>query len=104
MSTMRLCREKVKRDNTQLELRQASAIKDNKNMFSNTLAAEEMVKENLCHLLDTGGNTSSPGKWWSHYPRRYLKDMVFRDMVYSGKLGSAGLMIELDDLKAFFQI
>lgn len=31
-------------------------------MFSNSLALEERVKENVYHLLDTGGNTSSSGK------------------------------------------
>lgn len=37
------------------------------------------------------------------YPRRYLKDMVFRDTVLGDDLGSAGLMVELDDLKAIFK-
>lgn len=68
-------------------------------MFSNTLTAEERVKENLYHLLDIWGITSSPGKWKCHHRRRYLKDMMLRDMVYSGEVGSAGLNLMI--LKLF---
>ncbi|KAK4818318.1 LOW QUALITY PROTEIN: hypothetical protein QYF61_010780, partial [Mycteria americana] len=54
-------------------------------------------------LSSTG--TGCPGKWLSHHPWRYLKDVWMRCLgtSYSGGLGSVRFMVGLDDLKGLFQ-
>lgn len=51
----------------------------------------------LCH------NLSRQLQWWNHHPCKYLKNMWHLETCVSGGLGSAGLMVGLDDLRGPFQ-
>ncbi|KAK4825741.1 hypothetical protein QYF61_002180 [Mycteria americana] len=53
---VRLCREKIRRAKTQLELNLATAVKDNKKYFYKYISNKRRTKENLHPLLDAGGN------------------------------------------------
>ncbi|KAK4831611.1 hypothetical protein QYF61_018371 [Mycteria americana] len=53
----RLCREKIRRAKTELELSLAAAVKDNKNHFFKYISSKRRAKENLQPLVDGGGNT-----------------------------------------------
>jgi len=53
---MRLCREKVRRAEAQLELSLATPIKDNKKCFYKYISNKRRVKENPHPLSDAGGN------------------------------------------------
>jgi len=53
---VRLCREKVRRAKVQLELRLATAIKDNKKCFYKYISNQRRAKENLHAVLGAGGN------------------------------------------------
>ncbi|KAK4821235.1 hypothetical protein QYF61_016534 [Mycteria americana] len=52
---VRLCREKIRRAKTQLELNLATAVKDNEKYFYKYLSNKRRAKENLHPLLDAGG-------------------------------------------------
>lgn len=52
---MKLCREKICRAKAELEFHLATAITDNKNIFTNI--NNRSVKENVNALLDTGENS-----------------------------------------------
>ncbi|KAK4828700.1 LOW QUALITY PROTEIN: hypothetical protein QYF61_000538 [Mycteria americana] len=54
---VRLCREKIRRAKTQLEVNLATAIKDNKKYFFKYISSKRRAKENLQPLVDGGGNT-----------------------------------------------
>ncbi|KAK4822026.1 hypothetical protein QYF61_006939 [Mycteria americana] len=53
----RLCREKIRRAKTELELNLAAAVKDNKKYFFKYISSKRRAKENLQPLVDGGGNT-----------------------------------------------
>ncbi|KAK4825246.1 hypothetical protein QYF61_025645, partial [Mycteria americana] len=53
----RLCREKIRRAKTELELNLAAAVKDNKKHFFKYISSKRRAKENLQPLVDGGGNT-----------------------------------------------
>ncbi|KAK4821664.1 hypothetical protein QYF61_027132 [Mycteria americana] len=53
----RLCREKIRRAKTELELNLAAAVKDNKKHFFKCISSKRRAKENLQPLVDGGGNT-----------------------------------------------
>ncbi|KAK4826884.1 hypothetical protein QYF61_012072 [Mycteria americana] len=53
----RLCREKIRRAKTELELNLAAAVKDNKKHFFKYISSKRRAKENLQPLGDGGGNT-----------------------------------------------
>ncbi|KAK4817255.1 hypothetical protein QYF61_005468 [Mycteria americana] len=53
----RLCREKIRRAKTELELNLAAAVKDNKKHFFKYISSKRRAKENLQPLVDRGGNT-----------------------------------------------
>jgi len=51
-----LCREAIRGAKAQLELRLATAVRDNKNCFYKYINNKKRTKENLHPLLDTRGN------------------------------------------------
>ncbi|KAK4808042.1 hypothetical protein QYF61_017062 [Mycteria americana] len=53
----RLCREKIRRAKAELELSQATAIKDNKNHFFKYISSKRRAEENLQPPVDRGGDT-----------------------------------------------
>ncbi|KAK4817156.1 hypothetical protein QYF61_002890 [Mycteria americana] len=53
----RLCREKIRRAKTELELNLVAAVKDNKKHFFKYISSKRRAKENLQPLVDGGGNT-----------------------------------------------
>ncbi|KAK4824299.1 LOW QUALITY PROTEIN: hypothetical protein QYF61_013044 [Mycteria americana] len=56
MHVMGLCRKKIRRAKTQLELNLATAVKDNKKCFYKYISNKRRAKENLHPLRDAGGN------------------------------------------------
>ncbi|KAK4811064.1 hypothetical protein QYF61_016350 [Mycteria americana] len=54
---VKLCREKIRRAKTELELNLAAAVKDNKKYFFKHISSKRRAKENLQPLVDGGGNT-----------------------------------------------
>ena len=52
----RLCRDKIRKAKTHLELNLATAVKDNKKCFYKYINTKRRTKENLHPLLDAGGN------------------------------------------------
>jgi len=63
------------------------------------------IRKNFFTERISGIGTGCPGKWLSHHPWRYLKDveMWCLGTWFSGGLNSARLMIGLDDFKSLFQ-
>jgi len=61
---MRLCREKIRRAEAQLEINLATAVKDNKKCFYKYITNKRRAEENLHHLLDVGRSvvTKDEGK------------------------------------------
>ncbi|KFQ22176.1 hypothetical protein N332_09245, partial [Mesitornis unicolor] len=55
-ATVRLCREKIRKAKTQLELNPASAVKDNKKGFYKYIGKKRRTKESLPPLTDVGGS------------------------------------------------
>ncbi|KAK4826301.1 hypothetical protein QYF61_007148 [Mycteria americana] len=53
----RLCREKIRRAKTELELNLAAGVKDNKKHFFKYISSKRRAKENLQPLVDGGGKT-----------------------------------------------
>uniref|UniRef100_A0A8B9ZFV9 Reverse transcriptase domain-containing protein n=1 Tax=Anas platyrhynchos TaxID=8839 RepID=A0A8B9ZFV9_ANAPL len=52
----RLCRDKIRKAKAHLELKLATAVKDNKKRFYKYINTKRRTKENLHPLLDAGGN------------------------------------------------
>ncbi|KAK4810636.1 LOW QUALITY PROTEIN: hypothetical protein QYF61_007373 [Mycteria americana] len=52
----RLCREKIRRAKTELELNLAAAVKDNKKYFFKYISSKRRATENLQPLVDRGGS------------------------------------------------
>ena len=53
---MKLCREKIRRARTQLELNLATKVKDNNKYFYKYINSKRRARENLHPLLNTQGN------------------------------------------------
>jgi len=54
-----LCREEIKKAKAQLELRLATAVRDNKKCFYIYIKNKKRGKENLHPILDAGGNIAN---------------------------------------------
>ena len=54
--TVRLCREKIRKAKAQLELKLATAVRDNKKRFYKYIGGKRRAKENLPPLLDAEEN------------------------------------------------
>ena len=53
---MKLCREKIRKAEAQLELNLATKVKENNKYFYTYISSKRRARENLHPLLDTKGN------------------------------------------------
>jgi len=62
LSLVQLCRVEVRKAKAQLELRLATAVKENKKSFYKYINGKRRTKENFHPLLDTAGNVTTEDK------------------------------------------
>ena len=58
----KVCREEVRKAKAQLELRLATAVKENKKCFHKYINSKRRTKENFHPLLDAAGNVTTEDK------------------------------------------
>src|SRR5699024_5407127 len=79
----KVCREEVRKAKAQLELRLATAIKENKKSFYKYINDKRRTKENFHPLLDAAGNVTTEDKEKTEVLNAFFTSTFNRQISYS---------------------
>lgn len=80
---IRSCREKIRKAKAWLELNLATTVKGNKKWLYKYITNKRRAKENLCPLLDVGGNIILKDEEKAGVLNTFLSLLFNREMVSS---------------------